>query len=176
MVIKNLVRRLNYPVACDIYTCNNLAKYEVSHEATRAIGMQLCEDCFNTIVNEGTQLLAEDNKQIEDVGQEAEINDNGLDEVEPEETAKTADSDEIIEKPTVEEKNIETIYENGTTDSVTVSEEEEAEGKEEAKPEADTNPNEEVKVYTCKRCGEEFTNITEFRSHNIKCSRKAKAK
>ena len=44
--MKNLVRRINQPVICDTYTCNNMAEFEISHEVVRAASMQVCPECL----------------------------------------------------------------------------------------------------------------------------------
>ena len=57
--MKNLVRRTNFRVACDIYTCNNMAMFEIGHEFTTHNNMLLCEDCMREILEEGRNILAE---------------------------------------------------------------------------------------------------------------------
>lgn len=59
-MIRNLVRKPRTKVVCDVYTCRNLAEFEVGHEVQRASCMHYCRECMEEIVR-GTGIIPSEN-------------------------------------------------------------------------------------------------------------------
>lgn len=152
--MKNLVRRINQPVICDTYTCNNMAEFEISHEVVRAASMQVCPECLKEIVEQGTQLLGMDMCKCDTCADSEEP----LPFDEPDAIEQTVETNEPQEESKYSEKNLEKISESGKNTEPIIS----AEDKE------------PVKTYTCKHCGAEFTDLKAYRGHILNCGKKSK--
>lgn len=143
--MKNLVRKTDFRVACDIYTCNNMATFEIGHEFTTHNNMLLCEDCMRDILEEGRNILAElYQKRVEENEKNSPDESDGdtepNDEVTPE-AAEEEKNEEISEKDEI--KN-----ESATDESVSVENESDASAAEEHPEEKDA---EEKSTKTKKR-------------------------
>ena len=55
-----LVRPIRARVVCDVYTCSNIAEFEVGHEFTPAAATHLCRDCLRSVYDEAHQIFAEE--------------------------------------------------------------------------------------------------------------------
>ena len=147
--MKNLVRKTNFRVACDIYTCNNMATFEIGHEFTTHNNMLLCEDCMRDILEEGRNILAElYQKRVEENEKNSPDESDGgpesIDAVTPESedvTAEDEKNEEISEKDEI--KN-----ESATDESVSVENESDTSAAEEHPEEKDS---EEKSTKTKKR-------------------------
>lgn len=152
--MKNLVRRINTLVICDTYTCSNIAEFEISHEVVRAVSMQVCPECLKDIVEQGAQLLG--------ISMCGCCSEDKTEKTEENEQLPFDDTEEENEQNEVSEKNIKEISESGINTEPIIGAEDE---KEDKAP---------VKVYTCKHCGKEFTDLKEYRGHILQCGKKAK--
>ena len=152
--MKNLVRRINTPVICDTYTCNNMAEFEISHEVVRAASMQVCPECLRAIVEQGAQLLGMDICECDACADQ----EGPLPFDEPDAIEQTTETNEPQEESKYSEKNLEKISESGKNTEPIMSAE-------------DTEP---VKTYTCKHCGTEFTDLKAYRGHILNCGKKSK--
>nr|DAH15688.1 MAG TPA: C2H2 type zinc-finger protein [Caudoviricetes sp.] len=152
--MKNLVRRINTPVICDTYTCNNMAEFEISHEVVRAASMQVCPECLRAIVEQGAELLGMDMCKCDACADSEE----SLPFDEPDAIEQTTETNEPQEESKYSEKNLEKISESGKNTELIISAE-------------DTEP---VKTYTCKHCGTEFTDLKTYRGHILNCGKKSK--
>lgn len=152
--MKNLVRRINQPVICDTYTCNNMAEFEISHEVVRAASMQVCPECLKEIVEQGAELLGMDMCKCDTCADSEEP----LPFDEPDAIEQTVETNEPQEESKYSEKNLEKISESGKNTEPIIS----AEDKE------------PVKTYTCKHCGAEFTDLKAYRGHILNCGKKSK--
>lgn len=149
-----LVRRINQPVICDTYTCNNMAEFEISHEVVRAASMQVCSDCLREIVEQGAELLGMDMCKCDACSDSEEP----LPFSEPDVIEQVAETDELHEGFKYSEKNLEEISESGKN----------------AEPIIAAEDKEPVKTYTCKHCGTEFTDLKVYRGHILNCGKKSK--
>lgn len=152
--MNKLVRRINQPVICDTYTCNNMAEFEISHEVVRAASMQVCPECLRAIVEQGAVLLGMDICEC-DVCTDQE---GPLPFDEPDAIEQTTETNEPQEESKYSEKNLKKISESGKNTEPIMSAE-------------DTEP---VKTYTCKHCGTEFTDLKAYRGHILNCGKKSK--
>lgn len=152
--MKNLVRRINQPVICDTYTCNNMAEFEISHEVVRAASMQVCPECLKAIVEQGAELLGMDMCKCDSCADQ----EGPLPFDEPDAIEQTVETNEPQEESKYSEKNLEKISESGKNTEPIIS----AEDKE------------PVKTYTCKHCGTEFTDLKAYRGHILNCGKKSK--
>ena len=152
--MNKLVRRINTPVICDTYTCNNMAEFEISHEVVRAASMQVCPECLRAIVEQGAELLGMDMCKCESCSD----SERPLPFDEPDAIEQTTETNEPQEESKYSEKNLEKISESGKNTESIISAE-------------DTEP---VKTYTCKHCGTEFTDLKAYRGHILNCGKKSK--
>lgn len=60
-----LVRPIRARVVCDVYTCSNIAEFEVGHEFTPAAATHLCRDCLRSVYDEAHKIFAEETSQVE---------------------------------------------------------------------------------------------------------------
>lgn len=152
--MNKLVRRINQPVICDTYTCNNMAEFEISHEVARAASMQVCPECLRAIVEQGAELLGMDICECDACADQ----ERPLPFDEPDAIEQTTETNEPQEESKYSEKNLKKISESGKNTKPIMSAE-------------DTEP---VKTYTCKHCGTEFTDLKAYRGHILNCSKKSK--
>ena len=159
--MNELVRRINQPVICDTYTCNNMAEFEISHEVVRAASMQVCPDCLRKIVEQGAELLGMDMCKCDACTEPEEP----LPFDEPDVIEQVTETEENVilteepqEEPKYSEKKLEKISESGNN----------------AEPIIAAEDKEPVKTYTCKHCGTEFTDLKTYRGHILNCGKKSK--
>ncbi len=61
--MKNLVRPIGVKVVCDMYTCSNMAEFEVGHEFTPAVATHLCRECLRSVYDEAHEIFMKSGSQ-----------------------------------------------------------------------------------------------------------------
>lgn len=98
----SLVRPMRVRTKCDVYTCNNMADYEIGHGLMPVIAYHLCNDCMMTVFEEARELIrdkiAKENPSSieENISENEEISENT--------------SDTTIENANVSEENTKEVY------------------------------------------------------------------
>lgn len=177
----NIVSKIKARVRCEVYPCKDRAEYAIG--TRRQTSFLVCKEHMRQIIDEGTQLLADESEEFEEAVQEVTMQEEA-------ETSTALYSDDNATKDQAHDETGEICSNDSTKPQISMGDSEESpsnllsDKKAESEEVPEQPPEEPAAVnndaaaapvpapYSCKHCGAPFQTKPELMTHSKICPSK----